>query len=50
MEDYINNKILRYLRYGKLSFWKLKKTLKEEGFSLDKTSLINRIKQITWKN
>lgn len=49
MKDYLNEKIDRLLRLGTLSFWNIKKYLKEEGFNLSKTVLIKRIKEL-WKN
>ena len=46
MKDYINSKIETYIRYKKYNFYKIKKKLKEKGLSLDKISLLKRIKQL----
>lgn len=50
MIDILEEKITRFIRMNKLGFWAIKKKLKQEGFNLDKTALLNRIKQSIWKN
>lgn len=46
MNDYIINQIELLIRYKKYNFYKIKKKLKEKGLSLDKISLLKRIKQL----
>jgi hypothetical protein len=46
MNDYIEQQIELLIRYQKVNFYKLRKKLKEKGLSLDKISLLKRIKQL----
>ena len=46
MNDYIVNQIELLIRYQKVNFYILRKKLKEKGLSLDKISLLKRIKQL----
>lgn len=46
MTDYILNQIELLIRYNKCNFYKIKKRLEEKGLSLDKLSLLKRIKQL----
>ena len=46
MTDYILNQIELLIRYNNYNFYKIRKKLKEKGLSLDKLSLLKRIKQL----
>ena len=46
MKDYITQQIELLIRYNKVDFYKLRKRLEEKGLSLDKLTLIKRIKQL----
>ena len=46
MRDYITQQIEILIRYNKVNFYKIRKGLKEKGLSLDKLTLLKRIKQL----
>jgi hypothetical protein len=46
MKDFITDKIETYIRYKKYNFYKIRRKLKNVGLSLDKSSLVKRIKQL----
>ena len=46
MTDYITSQIEYLIRYNKVNFYIIRKKLEEKGLSLDKLTLLKRIKQL----